>query len=202
MNYTVIQGDCLSSIGEKYGIPWKKIWNHAENAAFKQARKDPNVLYPGDVLFIPDKGLKEENGSTEQKHKFVKKTDKVWLKVRLLEEDEPRKNLSYTLKFDGKSVTGTTDGDGKLEEEISDSTSEAWIKTDEDVYYLKVGHLDPVEEDSGVAQRLQNLAFLGKDYDDESLSAAIKDFQKKYGLGETGTADDATQSKLKEKHGS
>ncbi|MGB9698788.1 MAG: LysM peptidoglycan-binding domain-containing protein [Thermodesulfobacteriota bacterium] len=52
--YTVKQGDCLSSIGEKYGIFWEKIWNQPKNDKLKEKRKNPNILYPGDVIFIPD----------------------------------------------------------------------------------------------------------------------------------------------------
>ena len=104
MNYTVKQGDCCSSLGYKFGIPWKKIWDHANNAALRQKRKTPDVLFPGDTIFIPDKTLKEEPCSTEQLHKFKKKIEKVWLRLRLLEEDKPRKNLKYKLKIGDQEI--------------------------------------------------------------------------------------------------
>ena len=202
MDYTVQQGDCLSSIGYKFKVPWKKIWDHGNNAALKQKRKSPDVLFPGDVLFIPEKTLKEENGATDQKHKFKKKLEKVWLRLRLLEEDKPRKNLKYTLKIGNQEIEGTTDGDGKLEQKISPAEKEAWVKTEEDVYYLQLGNLDPTDENSGVEQRLQNLGFLGLDKSAEKVSSSVKDFKKKNSLGETDEVNEATRSKLLEKHGS
>lgn len=202
MNYTVQQGDCLSSLGYKFKIPWKKIWDHANNAALKQKRKSPDVLFPGDVIFIPEKTLKEENGATDQKHKFKKKLEKVWLRLRLLEEDKPRKNLKYTLKIGNQEIEGTTDGDGKLEQKISPGEKEAWVKTKEDIYHLQLGFLDPEKEDSGVQQRLQNLGFLGTDKSAAKVSGSVKEFKKKNGLGETEEVNDATRNKLLEKHGS
>ena len=72
-NYTVKQGDCISSIAQKHGLFWDKVWNHPKNANLQERRKDPNVLSPGDVVFVPDKDEKEESGATEQRHRFKRK---------------------------------------------------------------------------------------------------------------------------------
>ena len=53
-NHTVVQGECLSSIAAKAGFTVDALWNLPENAQLKSTRKDPNVLYPGDVVFVPD----------------------------------------------------------------------------------------------------------------------------------------------------
>ncbi len=202
MEYTVKKGDCLASLGYKFKMPWKKIWEHGNNAALRQKRKSPDVLFPDDVVFIPDKTLKEENGATDQKHKFKLKVEKIWLRLRLLEDDEPRKNLKYTLKIGNQEIQGTTDGDGKLEQKISPKEKEAWVKTDEDVYHLQLGFLDPENENSGVEQRLQNLGFLGIDKSGGKVSSAVKEFKKKNSLGETDEVNEATRTKLHDKHGS
>lgn len=202
MNYTVKQGDCCSSLGYKFGIPWKKIWDHASNAALRQKRKTPDVLFPGDAIFIPDKTLKEEPCSTEQLHNFKKKTEKVWLRLRLLEEDKPRKNLQYKLKIGDQEIEGTTDGNGKLEHKISPKHPEAWVITEIDVYHLTLGALDPTEEDSGVENRLQNLGFLGRQKSPAIVESSVKAFKDKNDLGNTGDVNAATRSKLLEKHGS
>jgi len=83
-DYTVKQGDCLSSIAAKYGLFWEKIWNHPKNARLKEQRKDPNILYPGDVVFVPEKEVKEESGATEQRHQFKKKGAPAKLRLRLM----------------------------------------------------------------------------------------------------------------------
>ena len=46
------------------------IYDHPGNATLKQARPDPNQLFPGDVLFIPEKKVREAIVSTDQAHRF------------------------------------------------------------------------------------------------------------------------------------
>ena len=64
--------------------------------------------------------------------------------------------------------------------------------------------MDPVDEVPGVRKRLANLGFFcapeGPENADD-LAGALRKFQEKHGLQETGKIDDATKSKLKEIHG-
>ncbi len=48
--YTVVKGDSLSKIGEKYGVPWKEIYE-----ANKDQIKNPDLIQPGWKLKIPAK---------------------------------------------------------------------------------------------------------------------------------------------------
>lgn len=48
--YTVVKGDSLSKIGEKYGVPWKEIYE-----ANRDQVKDPDLIQPGWKLRIPAK---------------------------------------------------------------------------------------------------------------------------------------------------
>ncbi|MBX6424919.1 MAG: LysM peptidoglycan-binding domain-containing protein [Variibacter sp.] len=55
MQYTVQRGDTLSAIARRFGVPsWQAIYNHPNNAGFRARRPDPNLIYPGDVVFVPD----------------------------------------------------------------------------------------------------------------------------------------------------
>lgn len=57
ITYTVRSGDTFVIIAENHGIPeWRTIYNHAENADFRLRRPNPNVIYPGDEMYIPAHG--------------------------------------------------------------------------------------------------------------------------------------------------
>ncbi len=213
-NHKVKQGDCLSSIAKKYGYPdYKVIWNDGANAELKQKRKNPNMLFPGDLVVIPDLELKQIDKSTEQTHNFV--LDAETVKFQLIVKDDegkPYANCKFDLKIGGKDFTGNTDGSGKIEQEIpaDASTGEVAIyeKTGETesvitVFKLELGHLDPVAEATGVQARLNNLGFFCGKVDGiigPMTQEALKAFQGKNGLSETGAADEATKNKLAQLH--
>ena len=48
--YEVVKGDSLSKIGQKYGVPWKEIFE-----ANRDQIKDPDLIQPGWKLKIPPK---------------------------------------------------------------------------------------------------------------------------------------------------
>jgi nucleoid-associated protein YgaU len=48
--YTVVKGDSLSRIGERYGVAWKEIYE-----SNKDQIKDPDLIQPGWKLKIPKK---------------------------------------------------------------------------------------------------------------------------------------------------
>ncbi len=204
--YIVKQGDCLSSISDKYGLSWKKIWDHPKNSQLKEQRKDPNVLFPGDKLFIPDKEEKAAAAATGQKHRFRRKGVPEKLELILYLEGEPRRDEDYELEINGKFVRGKTDGQGKVSISIPPRAQRGkliLIKTGEE-FNLELGHLDPITEITGVQARLANLGYdvevSGKW--EERSKEALKLFQKQNELDPSGEIDEPTRSKLKEVHGS
>lgn len=202
---TVDLGDSIPSIAKNNGFFWETIWNRPENAALKGQRKDPNVLAPGDQVFVPDIDLKYENRATNAKHKFKMKGEQIKFKLQLLMFGQPRKNEAYTLVIDGKLYQGTTDGDGRLEHIVPANAQGGVIKLrgGKEKYPVKVGHLNPIDEISGVQQRLNNLGFNAGDEDgqmNDRLKAALQAFQAKYQLPVTGDADGATKAKLESCH--
>jgi len=199
--HTVSQGECLTSIAAQYGFAVKTLWNLPENANLKLIRKDPNVLFPGDVVFVPEVRLSEVSCSADQRHTFVKKGEPTKLRIRLLDDQRPRANVSYRLQIDGVWVNGTTDGSGYLEQPLSPSAQKGLLLVGEeatqDVHDLDFGYLDPIDQDSGVARRLHNLGYETGD----SPSEAIRGFQRDHGLDPKGQIDDLTRQKLIEVFG-
>ncbi|MEW6363378.1 MAG: peptidoglycan-binding protein [Acidobacteriota bacterium] len=204
--YKVRQGDCVSSIAEKRGFTWQTIWDHPDNASLKRKRKDPNVLLPGDQVFIPEKRVRQESGGTEQRHSFRKKGVPAKLRLRVLDDqDQPRANEPYTLEIDGKVVSGSTDSDGRIECPISPSAAHAKLLLGQEEFELALGNVDPIEELTGVQARLNNLGFDCGQVDGKlgsKTEAALRDFQAYYGLKETGEPDDSTRKKLVDIYGS
>lgn len=221
--YTVKQGDYLAKIAKKHGLSgWEKIYDHEQNKEFKAKRPNPNIIYPGDKIFIPDKDPREENCRTEVKHTFRLKTEKVKINLEMTDPaGEPLSMAKYELKTKGKkqnTYTKTIDDDrnslqaGIVKEEISldeeDGVLKIWINDeDEDhdyEYQLKFGHLDPIDEVAGVQARLNNLGFeCGKADNNKGpkTEAAIKEFQEEYGLKVDGIAGNKTQNRIKERYG-
>jgi N-acetylmuramoyl-L-alanine amidase len=242
IQYQVTQGDCILTIAEQYKVPWDKIWNHPNNADLKKQRKNPNVLYEGDRVYVPDIEQAQYPAATGATHRFVLNRRMAKLRVRVVfdpgpkpaaaapppglpspdtrhmvgedtpvgatRDDEPRKEMAYRLTVDDVTMDGRTDADGFLECEIPQNATSGHLvllpgTPHETEVPLLVGHLDPIEEVSGVKQRLKNLCFDCGDQTNEvtpDLEDAVSAFQSKYGLPSTGQLDDATRAAILKAH--
>jgi hypothetical protein len=198
--HVVAQGECTSSIADAAGLSWETVWNHPDNAELREKRKDPNVLYPGDELFVPDVQVKWESRPTTKRHTFIKKTAKVTIHLRVLDADKPRANVPYTLVVEGTTLSGATDGGGFLKHTIPANAKSGQLTVGEgaskDVFELLFGTVDPIDTEEGVRGRLLDLGFVT-----DNLAEAISAFQRKEKLTVTGEADAATCARLKEKFG-
>jgi hypothetical protein len=175
--HTVRQGEHLSGIAKANGFrDYRTIWDDPNNADLKQKRQNPNVLFPGDQLFIPDKEQRQESRNTGQRHRF--KVRDTGLKLRLVLEDlyeKPIANAKCKLTIESETFDLTTDGEGKLEQEIRKQAEKATLlildeQTPADGIELevKIGHLDPVDKISGQKARLNNLGYFAGEFDDEN----------------------------------
>jgi len=211
--HVVLQGEHLSRIAKQYGFTdYRTIWDHGKNAGLR-GRRNPNVLFPGDELFIPDRDVRVEDRVTDQRHRFVMKGPQ--LKLRLTIEDlyeRPVANARCELHIEGQMHQLTTDVKGKIEVDIS-SPSELGhliVKTNETpidnvTIPVKIGHLDPVEELSGQKARLANLGYhftaIEAVQSPAEFRLAVEEFQCDHGLLVDGKCGPQTQAKLKAVHG-
>jgi hypothetical protein len=207
-NYEVQQGDCIESIAYEHGLFWETVWNHSDNLSLKNARKDPNVLREGDRVFIPDLRPKQEPGATDRRHKFKRKGVPSKLQIQLFDDqDKPRANVDYILSIDGRLSRGKTTPDGWVRIPISPNAQAGALTLEERGMQqridLSLGHVDPINTLSGVQHRLNNLGFACGQEDslDEPTEIAIRQFQAKHKLQETGQLDNMTRAKLQQEYG-
>jgi N-acetylmuramoyl-L-alanine amidase len=214
--YTVQQGDCLNSLARTSGFSdYTTLYRHPKNAALREKRPNPNIICPGDILFIPDRTVQEIPCATNQSHQFTLTKKKVYLRLCLQDDlHNPYLNTNYRLRVEAADYAGATDSTGLLEQEIPADAVDGEITIfpfpDDPsdpgyTFTLKLGHLDPIDEDSGVDARLINLGFGPTDSDnpewsDDDRGDALKAFQDRFGLEITGMADDATRQKLRALH--
>jgi LysM repeat protein len=216
--HTVEQGEYLASIAKDYGFSdWRTIYDHPQNADLKKKRPNPDILLPGDQIFIPDKQPKQESCPTENKHSFKVNVPKAWLKIVLKDsEGKPIGNQPYTLEAAWLKLRGSTDGTGLVQQKIPIGIDSGKLTLEKLglTWNLKIGHLDPVHDEgedaaiiSGVQARLNNLGYACGKVDGvlgPNTTQALKAFQESV-LGRSdpdGLPDKQTRDALRQRHGS
>lgn len=204
--HVVKQGECISSLGKHYN--WcnpRSLYEAPKNLELRTRRPNPDVLYPGDRVIIPDKKPKQESGETEQRHRFQLKKTPTFLRLRLhKDEDVPFANCQYRIDIDGAKQDGITDGEGLLEHEIPADAKKATLIFKGRSVELMLGYLDPVEEVSGVQARLNNLGYDSGAIDGIQgpiTTAAVKAFQRDQGIEVDGIVGPITRQYLIDAYG-
>jgi N-acetylmuramoyl-L-alanine amidase len=213
--HVVQQGECMTSIAALYKFSdVAPIVSHADNAELRRARDNLHVLYPGDVVAIPDvQGNKSVTRPVESTHRFEVK--RVKRKVRVKVHDGNGQALEgkrYRLEIPDRPVLSGNTGDGGLVEHDVPATTDSavlsvWTSDDHEaptlVWELAIGHLDPIETPTGVKGALAALGYtvtFDDRLDDEETIASICDFQARRGIEVTGEIDDDTRRELSRVH--
>lgn len=209
--YVVLPGDCIESIAALNGFHWQTLWDHAGNAELRQRRKDPFLLLPGDKLHIPEKRVVDFSRATDKSHWFVLKSVPSRIAFVLKAGFKPRPGVRYRLEIDGDIISGTTGSDGKISATVKPGAKHANLSLPNtgEHFQIPLGHLDPIEEPSGVQGRLQSLGFYDGPLDgvaSPSTLNALYCFQEIFkhsdNLEPTGKLDADTLKVLKREYGS
>jgi len=76
--HVVKSGESLSAIAAKYGFAdWHALYEHPANVKLRDARPNPNLIHPGDKIFIPDKKQNAYTVTTNKTHTFTVKAPKA-----------------------------------------------------------------------------------------------------------------------------
>jgi N-acetylmuramoyl-L-alanine amidase len=210
----VSPGECLCSIAADYGFDdWHVIYNDAENADFRQLRPNPNVIFPGDLIHIPDFDSGSQSASTETTNTFNITTSKTLLRIVIMDtQNNAVAGKRYTLEIPGVPlIDQSTGGDGMVETEIPATATDGLLTVWHNgasappiIWRLSIGDLDPLETVSGQQARLNNLGFESGPVDNIKgplTDAAIKRFQTKYAPPVDGIVGPITRGKLKDVYG-
>lgn len=201
IRHTVRPGEDISTIARSHGMPAEKVWR--ENEDLQQHRDSPDILNPGDAVYIEDRELRHHDCPTEQRHRFRSKLAPAWLRLRFLDDGEPRADEPYTLKINALTIRGTLDAEGRLEQRIPHDAAEALLRLGEsEDYLIKLGCLDPLSEPAGIQARLAHLGYAcntsGKL--DRQTEQALRAFQADNSLEPSGVPDKATLDALNRLH--
>lgn len=201
--HKVRQGDHVPRLAREGGHrSFDVVWNHPDNAELKKLRSNPCILLPGDIVAVPEIEARTESGSTDQRHTFKAEVSLLTLGLTLQNWDgavlEPESKL---LKIDGAEAKAADEGEGTIRATIEPMASSGLLRIDGREITLKIGHLDPVDSDSGVRSRLENLGYRIEDESENAFKLAVEEFQLEHGLAVDGIVGPNTRGKLEEVHG-
>lgn len=205
--YVVKQGDYLTQLAHDLGFDADAVWNDEKNADLKAKRPDPEMLYPGDVLYVPEKDPTQTGMAQGTTNGYSADVPKVTVTLVLVDGDQPMANEPCEIDGLDGTTSGTTDGNGEISFDVPVLVREfnVFFTNKPYAYRVLVGAMDPAVEVSGVRARLYNLGYYRRAADEEdadALKAAISQFQKDNQLEVTGAPDDATRDALVAAHGS
>ncbi len=165
--YVIKEGDFLVQLAHKFGFDADAVWNDPANADLKSLRPDPNILWPSDVLYIPEPSAPKlfalDTGSTNT---FTSSAPTVTLTQRFVGADATTyAGKAFTVKELDQLTGLTTDGQGTATFPVPVTLDTVTITfTDSgETWVLGLGNLNPINTLSGVFQRLQNCGYITED---------------------------------------
>jgi hypothetical protein len=216
ISYTVQPGDCLSSLASRFGLSsWKTIHDHPENAALRSSRHNPNVLAPGETVFIPaGSKTKQESAAVDKRHRFQIERLPTFISLRLrniINGDLPPADYTFTVGGASSSGPVTAETVVTLKIDPQETTGRLTVTPHDPAngfaeidMTLNLGQLDPADTTTGVQARLNNLGFDCGAVDgelDAGVRHAIRAFQSLHGMTIDGQITPALQEALRAHHG-
>jgi hypothetical protein len=213
--YVIRQGDYITKLGHTLGFDALTVWNDAKNAGLRERRADPDMLHPGDLLWIPDapdhRRLSVKVGASNRYAAHIPKKP-IDLKIQIGGEALPKEPYMI-LGLGPDPVEGETDERGHLVTKVDVSVREIEVilTRKERTLRLRIGDLDPVDTLAGLRKRLLHLGYyqptkVGIENQDatdgDALVSALKAFQAHQKLPASGKLDQDTRKALMGAHGS
>jgi hypothetical protein len=160
--FVIRQGDYVLSLAHEFGFDADTVWKDPKNADVAKLR-DPNILYPGDILYIPDQVDKQpdcKNLTTGAMNPFVSVAPPTPVRITFKDPDLASQPCTIAELPDLTSLATTDKGLLEFTAPVTLNTATVSFTAVPATFSCRVGHLDPIETASGVFQRLQNLGVI------------------------------------------
>lgn len=162
--HTVVPGETIQTIAKAHGFrQWRRVLHHPTNSQLREGRPNPEVLAPGDHVFVPEREPKSEPAHVDEETVFVLAPTRRELVLSLQGAGwASGAGTPYSLSIEGTENEGIVDSQGRAQHDIAIDARQASLvlELDDDVpaaIELDIGALDPVETEQGVRARLYNL---------------------------------------------
>lgn len=192
--YVARQGDYMARVAVAIRASSDEIWEHPKNHALREQSRASNMLHPGDVLHVPDRSSAAQPISLGAANSFRAEIPRVSVSLQL--DGEVFGGRRFEVRDPSGPLHDTADGDGTIRFEVPTTVSAVDVVFPEihRAFDVRVGHVDPPTERSGVAGRLRQLGFLEPDVPGSrhNIAAALGRFQDAHDLEPTGECDAET----------
>lgn len=214
--HTVAQGETLLRIARQYGYKTSTaLYNHPSNAEFKALRPDPNLIFPGDIIKIPQKTEKFMPLKTGSKNTFVVRDEKEYFRLKVAYDDgDDITGKRIVLNIGSQTIDTVLQSDGLIEVELNNNDAltgsvDLYLKAGDTTptksFAVQIGNLDPIDTLSGVQGRCNMLGFNCGKVDGvmgEKTRIGVKEFQYQHELEVDGIPGPKTKAKLQQVFGS
>lgn len=213
--HIVKQGENLGKIAKQYKIAdWKDIYLHPSNADFRKKRPNPNIICPGDMIFIPESKSQKVTVRTGSSHRFVVCRAYQELKLKLVDDDlKPLPDIKACYDVgQGEQITAT-DQQGLITIQVADPDLKSlnlklYAGDDPEVpshtYDVKLSYLDAADTLAGLQGRLNALGFDCGVVDGiygKQTKAGISGYQRHKGMVVDGQASAAVYAAVAKDYG-
>lgn len=209
--HVVKQGERLATIAAMYGVSPTIIYADPDNAELWKKRPNPNQLLPGDEVSLGDPNRPSDLPTGAGHTLMIASGRDEMLSIFLGSRyDASFAGQRFELKAGKRTIQGKVPDDNVIVAVIALGTESGelklWLSEDPEViasWTLKVGHLDPITEVSGVQARLNNLGYGAGEVDgneDDDLKGAVASFQNDVGLEPSGEVNDDCRAALDQAH--
>jgi hypothetical protein len=162
------QGDYLAKLAYQFGFDAETVWMDDKNSDLRTLRSNPNILFPSDVLYIPDPPAQPPAGKSlpvGQTSNFTSDAPTIQVVVQFKGTDSSTFASQPFAVNELPDLTGLqTNGDGlaTIDVPVTLSSITLTFSTLGTSQSILIADMDPINTLSGIFKRLQHLGCIGQ----------------------------------------